>query len=225
MNESERKRWELRNEIRRKVGEGSWAEESEGGDLGIEGEEDHEELQPIAVKGEKRGRESSRVEVEDVGGEKSVGSKKKRRVEEKNEEEEVVQEEEKEVEGGESKPLNRKQKKALKKALEAEAASAPTPTPTMEEKENEGDDGAHEDGEGEGEGKKLNRKQKKALKRAQEAGQVEASPVKASVSVPTVEKKEQVVNGKGVKGKKAVEKKKEPETKAEKLAMEDDFFA
>ncbi|GAA5837279.1 hypothetical protein JCM5353_000808 [Sporobolomyces roseus] len=240
--ESDRKRWELRNEIRKKVSEGTWSEESEGGDLGIEGEEDEkDDLLPVIV-GEKRGREVAREEVE--GEEKSVGMAKKRKVvdEEKQMEDVDMREEkenegEKEVatgveeEGGEPKPLNRKQKKALKKALEAQGegvtpqvSTTMTTTTTTAEGDQPGEEeGAEEEAEGEGEGKKLNRKQKKALKRAQEAGQNEATTplaVEKKKKEPLVKSK---VADKG--GKKVEESKKKPETKAEKLAMEDDFFA
>lgn len=231
----------MRNEIRKKVSEGTWSEESEGGDLGIEGEEDEkDDLLPVIV-GEKRGREVSREEVE--GEEKSVGMVKKRKVvaEQKQMEDVDMREEkenegEKEVttrvkdEGGEPKPLNRKQKKALKKALEAqgegvtpEVSTTTTTTATAEGDQPGEEEGAEEEAEEEGEGKKLNRKQKKALKRAQEAGQIEAT---TPVAVEK-KKKEALVKSKVADkgGKKVEESKKKPETKAEKLAMEDDFFA
>ncbi|GAA5896576.1 Efg1p [Sporobolomyces salmoneus] len=190
--ESERKRWELRTEILRKVESGEWAEESEGGDLGIEGEED-EALESVRVE-EKRGRDDERgQEVE----EDSSNSAKKRKVD--------------------------------------STAGEPTSTSlTAEVTTEEGKDTetvAEVEGDRDGEPKKLNRKQKKAFRRAQEA----AGIVPPSTEAPTPQKTtteakketKEVMTKKGGKevGKNSKEATNGGNSKAEKLAAEDDFFA
>ncbi|GAA6007218.1 hypothetical protein JCM11491_003048 [Sporobolomyces phaffii] len=189
--DSDQKRWELRTEILKKVDGGEWNEESERGDLGIEGEEDVEIGATTASKaGEKRSRtddgedEAPRDEAKQDEGEDKTTPAKKRKVAEEPTETTVVA-----ATAGDA-------------AGEAEAA---------------------EEG---GEPKKLNRKQKKALRRAQEAAG-EVAPVAAA---PLVEKAPEV-KGSGTKQKEPAAKKKGPvvpaakASKAEQLAMEDDFFA
>ncbi|GAA6064434.1 hypothetical protein JCM10212_006096 [Sporobolomyces blumeae] len=237
--ESDLKRHKLRTGVRTKVESGEWPVEAERGDLGIEGEEDVA-ADGSAVAGEKRSRvdedegadetgdgdgqpEKAEIQANDDAQEDETTPAKKRKVEEP----------ETAAVAGDAKPLNRKQKKALRRAQEAaqeatagELVALTTTTVSAAEKDNEEkeEDGrdAAEAGP-DGEPKKLNRKQKKALKRAQEAA-AEGGPVPRATSTTTMAKGQN-----GAAADKAKAKGKANAVgelnKAEKLAQEDDFFA
>ncbi|GAA5986417.1 hypothetical protein JCM5350_002914 [Sporobolomyces pararoseus] len=186
--ENDVKRWKLRKEIFEKVESGEWNPESEGGDLGIEGEED-------------------------VGTSTTTLGDKRTRDEEEEEEAEEAEEAQGEVEQEDDTTPAKKRK------VETAAVTEETEETVQEEVTKEGE------GEG-GEPKKLNRKQKKALRRAQEAAGI--TPVTPSATITTsttANTKKAAAPSKG--SEKGVDKKKETSSssKAEKLAMEDDFFA
>lgn len=178
----------------KKVESGEWNEESERGDLGIEGEEDA---------------------TNDVEGSAVVGEKRSREVDDEGEKVAVVEADEEEEDS--STP-------AKKRKVEEEANQDTLGEEKEEAKEEETTVG--EDGEP----KKLNRKQKKALRRAQEAaGEIPTPSTAESASSPKKTEKVTVPTaGKGTGVKKVQNEKKKdvaPASKAEKLALEDDFFA
>ncbi|GAA5922243.1 Efg1p [Sporobolomyces koalae] len=195
--EGERKRWELRTIVLEKVDSGVWDEVAEGGDLAIEGEEDA---------------------TEDIG----VGEKRARV-----DQEELEQEEQQER--GKATVVEQEDDTPAKKRKLDESAIPETTTEATEETPATV---AEADGEAAGEPKKLNRKQKKALRRAQEAaGEVPpadkatVAPVQTSNQKGAAVKPQQTVKKGGKKAVEVPQGKKTESSKAEKLAMEDDFFA
>ncbi|GAA6005519.1 hypothetical protein JCM10207_005234 [Rhodosporidiobolus poonsookiae] len=129
--DAETKRASLRAAIRKQIKQGEIPEEAEGGDLGIEGEEDVG-AGPAGGKRERGGDDEEQQEEEEEEAQPVEQPKGKRRRVEQPVEEEPVEEEAAEEDapaaalGG--KKLNRKQRKEKKRA-EAAAFEEPTSTP------------------------------------------------------------------------------------------------